>query len=338
MPDYQGIRAGRYSAAYFNRAKNILEAEGMTDTVLMQIFQKQDAILCGVDETLDVLKHCATNWSDLTVHTLSDGAYVKPWETVMTIEGPLQAFVHLESVYLGILRDSTTVATNMQNLVLAANGRDVLYLADRFNGFENQERQGHAAIVGGAAGVCTDSMCVRDGGSPVGTMAHALIAAFGGSVVAASRAFAKHYPGVPLIVLVDFNNNCVADSLAVAEALGKDLKAVRLDTSEKMQDQSFWVDGVEQDDKDLFGVNPQLVKNVRTALNDAGRHDVKIVVSGGFSADKIRTFEARGIPVDLYGVGSSVLHGGSDFTADIVFPVGKAGRPLRPNKQLKLVS
>ncbi len=69
---------------------------------------------------------------------------------------------------------------------------------------------------------------------------------------------------------------------------------------------------------------------------------MKIVVSGGFDAERIREFEANGVPVDSYGVGSSLIRGDNDFTGDIVLtdglPSAKVGRTYRPNPRLELVS
>jgi len=69
---------------------------------------------------------------------------------------------------------------------------------------------------------------------------------------------------------------------------------------------------------------------------------VKIVASGGFTVDKIDAFEAAGVPVDVYGVGSSLLRGSNDFTADIVRvegrPLAKVGRIERPNARLEAVT
>ena len=120
--------------------------------------------------------------------------------------------------------------------------------------------------------------------------------------------------------LVDFDNDCVGTSLAVARALGPRLSGVRLDTSETMVDRSVvpLMGGF-----DPRGVNPQLVRAVRSALDAEGFQHVEITVSGGFDPDKIRRFEAEGVPVDSYGVGSSLFAGRFDFTADIV----DGGRP-----------
>ena len=90
------------------------------------------------------------------------------------------------------------------------------------------------------------------------------------------------------------------------------------------------------------GVNPRLVHKVRDALDAAGFDFVRIVVSGGFTLDKIEEFERIGVPVDAYGVGSSLIRGSNDFTGDIVLtdgePSAKVGRRYRPNPRLEPVT
>ncbi|HEX4561666.1 MAG TPA: hypothetical protein VH113_07535, partial [Gemmatimonadales bacterium] len=165
------------------------------------------------------------------------------------------------------------------------------------------------------------------------------IAAYGGDTVLASQKFAERSdPSVALITLVDFDNDCVGTSLQVAGALGSRLYGVRLDTSETLVDQSIVP---QMGSFKPTGVNPQLVRNVRDALDREGFQQVKIVVSGGFTVEKIRAFEGQGVPVDMYGVGSSLFQGRFDFTADVVRVDGrdcaKVGRRFQPNPRLERV-
>jgi nicotinate phosphoribosyltransferase len=142
-----------------------------------------------------------------------------------------------------------------------------------------------------------------------------------------------------VVVLVDFENDSVRTALEVARALGSRLWGVRLDTSGDLVDRSLWD---EMGDFDPRGVNERLVRNVRDALDAEGFGEVKIVVSGGFTAKKIRAFEERRVPVDAYGVGSSLIRGANDFTADVVLldgePTAKVGRRHRPNPRLERVA
>ena len=276
----------------------------------------------------------------LDVSALADGDRVEPWETVAHVTGPLHLFAHLESVYLGVLARRTKVATNVAEVVAAAQGKPLLFFADRFDHFATQGGDGYAAYIAGARGVATDAMAAWWGEKGLGTMPHALIAAFDGDTVAATAAFARHVPGVDLIALTDFNNDCVTDTLACARAFGDQLWGVRLDTSDTMVDRSITPELM--GDFDPTGVNVALVRMVRAALDREGFTSVRIIVSGGFHAARIAAFEAQAAPVDAYAVGSSLLGGRRDFTADVVavdgHPMAKAGRRLRANPRLRRVA
>ncbi|HEX9691866.1 MAG TPA: nicotinate phosphoribosyltransferase [Gemmatimonadales bacterium] len=335
------MRAGYYSDKYFQRARDILVADDHHPHVTMQVFTKSEGVLGGMDEAIAILKLCAFSWGDLVVKALFDGDRVKPWESVLTVEGPYDAFAHLETLYLGVLARRTRVATNTRRVVDAAKPKEVMFFPARHDHWLVQTGDGYAAHIAGAIGVSTDAQASWWGSEGVGTVPHGLIAAYGGDTVLASEKFAEHMPvHVKLISLVDFENDSVGTSLAVARALGDRLYAVRLDTSRTLVDKSVVpLMGA----FDPRGVNPQLVANVRRALDAEGFHEVKIVVSGGFTAEKIREFEELKVPCDAYGVGSSLFanEGKFDFTADIVMvdgePCAKVGRQYRPNPRLRLV-
>jgi nicotinate phosphoribosyltransferase len=232
------------------------------------------------------------------------------------------------------------IMRNVREVVDAAAGKPILYFPARHDHWLVQTGDGWAAHVAGAIGVSTDAQASWWGGRGVGTVPHALIAAYDGDTVAAARAFAKRFAGeTNVVVLVDFENDSVRTALEVADALGADLWGVRLDTSESLVDRSLWH---AMGSFHPTGVNVELVRRVRKALDEAGHERVKIVASGGFDAERIRAFEAVGAPVDSYGVGSSLVRGGNDFTADVVRVGGrdcaKVGRAYRPNPRLERVA
>ncbi len=395
----QKIRRGYYSAVYFWREKQILEKLNHSKQILMQVFQKNKAVICGTDEAIAILKlgsgyyrkpekayklfdryvkneriirelQALRNYkklkqsleekiqleieldnlwenksAELEINSLYDGEPINPHETVMTIEGLPQYFAHLESIYLGILARRTLVATNVSRVVEAAQGKPILFFGDRFDHYFNQTGDGYAAMSSGVYGVATNIMGEWWGNKKgIGTTPHALIACFNGDTTEATLAFARQYPDVPCISLVDFHNDCVKTSLEVANRFkseGLELWGVRLDTSGTMVDDSLIRNkqlGIERP----TGVNPILVNNVRSALDRHGYDKVKIVVSGGFNQEKIALFEKRQVPVDAYGVGSSLLKGNYDFTADIVLvdnqPMAKIGRQYNPNSKLTKVN
>ncbi len=344
------LRAGYYSDAYFTSTKTLLEREGRRPDVLLQLFQKRDALLGGVDEALAILRTCAgregagswaPGWEALEVHALFEGDAIAPREPVLQIAGDYGLFCHLETVLLGTMARRTLVMRNVREVVEAARGKPILYFPARHDHWLVQTGDGWAAHVAGSVGVSTDAQASWWGGRGIGTVPHGLIAAYGGDTVAAARAFAGQFAEeMNVTVLVDWDNDSVATALAVADALGEELWGVRLDTSETLVDRAL--EGLEaREGERLTGVNARLVHAVRDALDAAGHERVRIVVSGGFDAERIRAFEAAGVPVDAYGVGSSLIRGQNDFTADVVRvdgkPCAKVGRGERSAARLTRV-
>ncbi len=333
------IRAGEFSDVYLTRARDALRAGNRAPRVTWQVTAKNDGWLGGIDEAVAILKLCADDFASLDVHALYEGDSIEAWDSVLVVEGDYATFGHLETLVLGALARRTRVCTNVRWLVDAARPKPIYYFGARADHALLQPGDGLSAHVAGAASVSTDAQGAFTGKKGVGTIPHSLIAALGGDTVAAAQAVAAILPAdVPLIVLVDYENDSVATSLAVARALDGRLWGVRLDTSEYMVDKSV---------VSLMGafaptgVNAALVWNVRTALDAEGFGDVKIVVSGGFDAARIEEFEEDGVPVDAYGVGTSIHEGRWDFTADVVqldgAPQAKAGRELRANGKLEKV-
>jgi len=343
------IRDGYYSDAYFNYTKELLEHEGRDPHVTMQVFQRKDSLLGGIDEAIAILKQGSGRrrpdgrweeaWDELEVRALREGDAIAPWETVLTIEGPYARFAHLETVYLGCLARRSLVMRNVADVVEAAHGKPILFFPARHDHWLVQTGDGWAAHVAGAIGVSTDAQASWWGGRGVGTVPHGLIAAYGGDTVAAAQAFADRYAdGMNVTVLVDFENDSVRTALEVAEALGPRLWGVRLDTSDRLADASL---ARRYGAEAPTGVAPELVRLMRAELDANSFHNVRIVASGGFDATRIRAFEAADVPVDSYGVGSSLIRGANDFTADVVMvdgrPCAKVGRAFRPNPRLEVV-
>ena len=356
---------GYYADRYFVLTAATIAHAGLNPTVTVQLFAKRPGVLAGIYESLRMLQtQLAINpatgaryeFSDLTIDTLADGDIVVPWEPVMHITGPYLAFAHLETDYLGVIARRTLIATNVSRVIGAANGKPVIFMGARHDDWRVQTADGFAAKVGGIASVSTDANGAWWGAGGVGTMPHSMIAAFGGDIVRATLAFAQYCRDtglhVDVVSLTDYNNDVVTDSLAVARAMRDTfghgaLWGVRLDTSERLVDQSLQAEAMRFPERRLNGVCPELVRLLRSSLDAEGFGYVRIGVSGGFHVRKIEHFEAEGVPVDFYGVGSSLLGHNKgdadgltnnfDFTADVVRVDGraesKAGREERTNER-----
>jgi len=349
--------------------------------VEMQWFTRRlgKTVVVGVDKSLSMLQHCTGYWkgdefvdtsSELDVWAVHDGVTVEydgdptNIQPVLRVHGRYRDFALLETPTLGILTRSSRVATNVYETMIAARGKPVLFFPARFDLHEVQAADGYAYNIAVkrfnmdyakelGPFVSTDAQGDWWGGAGGGTVAHAAIASFLGDTAEAMMQFARILPApIPRIALVDFNNDSIADSLAVldtlfaryrelmdagneAEAAKYVLYGVRLDTSSSVRDVSVMPLGDPMLD---LGVTPRLVFNVRKALDAAWERwdiptgwmeraqeyckNVKIVVSGGFRPKKIQRFEMLDVPVDIYAVGSYLFNNNgttvTDYTADVV--------------------
>ena len=216
------MRAGYYSDKYFVRARDILLNDDYSPRVTVQVFGKTEAFLGGIDEAIAILKLCSDDWPALTVRALHDGDAIVALGSGARDRGALR----------------TTSPTSRRSTSACSRGapgsaptraawsrpphpKDVMFFPARHDHWLVQTGDGYAAHIAGAIGVSTDAQASWWGSEGIGTVPHGLIAAYGGDTVLASRKFLEHVTDdVRLVSLVDFENDCVGTSLALANALG----------------------------------------------------------------------------------------------------------------------
>ncbi len=312
------VLSGETADVYFERAQRILAAEQMDPVVTMEIFAREDGILCGAEEAISYLREIFGGGKPHdpapVVESLTDGDPVTAKEVVMRITARYSAFGLYETAILGILSQSTGWATAARRVVEAAMPIPVIGFGARHVHPSVADQMDYASVIGGCVGASTPAGAGMAGLAPTGTMPHALILIFGDTVRAA-EAFDRHIdPDVPRVVLVDTFKDEAEESLRVADALGDRLWGVRLDTP-----------------AERGRVTAALVKEVRARLDQAGHPNVKIVVSGGLDVERIAYFKEAGAPVDSFAVGSAISDASPiDFTGDLKEidgrPIAKRGR------------
>jgi nicotinate phosphoribosyltransferase len=310
------IMSGDSADVYFARAASVLEREGLDPLVSMEVFARQEAILCGIDEAKNLLGHVLRE-ADLSVtriEALDDGDPIAPKEVVLRIRARYREVGLYETAILGMMAQSTGWATAAREVVDAAAPEPVISFGARHVHPDITDVLDYAAIVGGCVGASTPAGARLAGLAPTGTMPHSLVLIFGDTVEAALAFDRDLGPEVARIVLVDTFKDEAEEALRVAHALGDRLYGIRLDTpSERGR------------------VTAELVHEVRARLDQAGFRHVRIVVSGGLSPDRIRYFKEAQAPVDSYAVGSYISGATPiDFTGDIKEidgrPIAKRGR------------
>jgi nicotinate phosphoribosyltransferase len=336
------IADGFYSANYFLKSRQIVLKHAPNHIVEEQWFQRRDdTMVCGLDECIALIHTFAHHPESLHIVALNDGDMISSGEPVLKVTGKYEDFGFLESLIDGILARRSSVATNVNDVTRALRGTNCFSMADRQDDYLTQMGDGYATYVAGIKKFSTDAQGYWVGVKGMGTMPHALIEICGGDIVKACQIYHESFPLEPVTALIDYRNNVVADSLMASKALGHILSAVRVDTSMALVDHYF-------DDKDTSGFNPhgvckQLIIALRQALDKSGASWVKITVSSGFTAEKIDEWTKEKVPVDTYGVGSSLVRNTTvGFTGDLVKLDGvneaKEGRKDIPSNRLQTVN
>ena len=326
MADLVAYYGGPASDVYFQRARKTLAGARVDAVVAMDFFASRPGVLCGVAEAVRLLGEILQQGDE--AYAIAEGADMDVKETVLRVRAPYSRFGVYETALLGMLSSCSGWASAAREIVQAANGKRVISFGARHVHPLVAPVMEYSAVVGGCAG-CATPLGAQLAGlqGPSGTMPHAMILLFGDTVRAALAFDELMGDDVLRIVLVDTFKDEAEEALRVAEALGKRLRGVRLDTP-----------------SERGGVTVDLVKEVRARLDQAGFGHVGIFVSGGLDANKIRQFEAAECPIHSYGVGMAISSAPPiAFTADIKEmggkPMTKRGRipGAAPNPRLARV-
>ncbi len=314
------IKNAETTDVYFTRTKEILEKEGLSDLrVTAEITTGslprnwEWGILAGVEEAAHLLEGVPIDVHSFPEGTLFHSADVQGLrEPVMVLEGRYLDFCLYETPLLGFLCQASGITTMAARVRRAAGKKTLLSFGIRRAHPALAPMIDRACYIGGFDEVSSIVGAKLLGKDPTGTMPHSLIIAMGDQVKA-WKTFNKHMPKkVPRIALVDTYYDEKTESILAAEALGKDLYGVRLDTPSSRR-----------------GNFAEIIREVRWELDSRGYNHVKIFVSGGLNDESVADLSLAG--ADGFGVGTSVSNAPSiDFALDIVEadgkPVAKRGK------------
>ncbi len=302
------IKRGLTSDIYFVRSRDLLTFMGLADTeVTVEIFSSKEGVFGGIEEGLHLLQE-----RELEIWSLQEGEPMAEKEVVMRIRGSYSDFGIYETPLLGMLASSSGWCTAARKCKEAAGDRLVVCYGARHLHPAVAPVMERSAVIGGADACSCILGALLLGRSPVGTIPHAAFLIVGDTVELA-RAYDRFIPeDAPRIVLVDTFKDETEEALRVADALGRQLNGIRLDTP-----------------GERGGVTPGLVRETRARLNRNGYEHVQIIVSGGLNPERITRLSEAG--ADAFGVGSFIARAPAiDMTLDIKEvrgePVAKRGR------------
>ena len=317
ITDEEQIKKGLTTDIYFVRTKEILERENIRKKVVAEFTTQSQRyswnLFTGLDEVMELLKGLPIN-----VWAMPEGTIFPSKDLngipipVMVIEGVYSDFAIYETPVLGLICESSGIATKAARIKKVAGSRTVLSFGIRRMHPAIAPMIDRSAYIGGCDGVSSIIGAETIGKDPTGTIPHAFIINIG-SGADAVKAFDKYVdPRVPRIALVDTYGDEKLEAVQAAEALKDKLYGVRLDTPRSRR-----------------GSFADIVREVKWELKIRGFKHVKVIVSGGLDEYTIPELIEAG--ADSFGVGTSVSNANTiDFAMDIVEmegkPVAKRGK------------
>jgi len=312
IADWKDIKEGKVTDVYFLRTSDILRSRGVDKHVKAEFIAKsfpdgwEWAVFAGVEECAELMSGMR-----ISVRAMAEGTLFKPYEPVMEIEGKYSDFCVYETAILGLICQASGIATRAARCKRAAGQRPVISFGARRMHPAIAPMIERNAFIGGCDGVAVDVSSKLIGEKPSGTMPHALVLILG-DTVEATKAFNRAIDKkVKRVSLIDTFNDEKFDAIRVAEALGDDLYAVRLDTPASRR-----------------GSFKEILQEVRWELDQRGFKHVKLFVSGGIDEKNIYELNEY---ADAYGMGTYISNAPVvDFSMDIVEidnkPIAKRGK------------
>jgi nicotinate phosphoribosyltransferase len=300
------IKAGEVSDVYFQRTVEILNARGDRKHVKAEVYLKslpEDwhwGVLAGIEEAARLLEGIKVD-----VKAMDEGTVFAPYQPVLTLEGIYVDWAQYETALLGLLCQASGIATKAARCKMAAGERQVISFGARRMHPALAPMIERNAFIGGCDGVAVTKSAEMIDADPMGTIPHSLVLMVGDTVEALKAFHEVIEPKVRRVALIDTLQDEKFEAIRVAEALGKELFAVRLDTPSSRRG-------------DLY----RIIEEVRWELNIRGFDHVKIIASGG--VDEYEILHLNPV-VDAYGVGTSIANAPVlNFGLDIMEIEGRA--------------
>ena len=283
------IKSGEVYDVYFERTVEILKARGDRRCVKAEVYLKalpedwEWGVLAGIEEAAALLEGLPVD-----VRAMDEGTIFAPYQPVMVVEGVYVDWAQYETALLGVLCQASGIATKAARCKKAAGDRPVISFGARRMHPALAPMIERNAFVGGCDGVAVTKAAELIDDDPMGTIPHALVLMIGDTVEALKAFHDVVDRKVRRVALIDTLQDEKFEAIRVAEALGNDLYAVRLDTPSSRRG-------------DLY----RIVEEVRWELNLRGVGHVKIITSGGIDEYEILRLNSV---VDAYGVGTSIAN------------------------------
>ncbi len=217
---------------------------------------------------------------------------------ILTVVGSFADAIVLETVILSILNHDCAVAAAASQMVEAAQGRPLIEMGTRRTDPDAAVAAARAAIIGGFAKTSNLEAGRRFGLETAGTSAHAFVLAHRSETEAFTAQIASL--GVDTTLLVDTydTEEGIRAAVAVAQSFGAHGPgAIRIDSGDPLDE----------------------TREARLLLDKLGATSTSIILSGDLDTITIRALIDSDAPIDVFGVGTSVVTGDGHPTASLAY-------------------
>ena len=241
-----------------------------------------------------------------------EGEIYFPGAPILTVEAPFVEAVLLETVVLSILNHDCAVAAAGSRMVTSAAGRRTIEMGSRRTDPDAAVAAARAAAIAGLDATSNLEAGARYGLATAGTAAHAFTLAHLDEEVAFRAQIAAQGVGTTLLV----------DTYDIPSGLRS---AVRV----ALEFGAAGPGGVRIDSGDLV----LETRNARRLLDELGATETRIVVSGDLDEFRIDELVRAGAPIDVFGVGTSLVVGSGAPTAGLTYKlvaIADSGGVMQP--------
>jgi nicotinate phosphoribosyltransferase len=252
------------------------------------------------------------------LHAMPEGTVFFPDEPILRVTAPLPQAQLVETRIINLLQLQTMIASKAARMVLAAPGKTLVdFGLRRAHGAEAGLLAARASYLAGFAGSATTLAEPRFCVPIFGTMAHSFIQAHDDEVQAFIN-FARARPQHTTLLIDTYDTERGARRVvALAPRLaqhGITIRAVRIDSG------------------DLAAH----ARSVRRILDEGGLHDVSIFASGGLDETILQRHAAGNVPIDGYGMGTSLTTSQDAPALDCAYKLQEYdGKPKRKRSEGK---
>ena len=220
------------------------------------------------------------------IWAVAEGTAVFPPAPLLQVVAPLPEAQIIETFALNQVSFATLIASKAARAVIAAEGRPVVEFGGRrAHGTDALLQAARATYIAGFAATSSLEAGKRYGIPVTGTMGHSYVMAHEDEGTAFA-AFAEQYPRATLLVDTYDTKQGLARVVELARERGADaVSAVRIDSG----------------DFDMES------RRARELLDAAGLDNVRIIVSGGLTEERIAELVAAGAPIDMFAAGTSIV-------------------------------